>query len=532
MTGAPPIGMSLLAQFTLPDYVVLVVYFVACVLLGTWLGRGQDTLGEYFLAGRKTHWIVACISIIATDWSAISYIGIPGYLYTHDLKLYAGTIITPLAFLFVVRTFLPIFYRLKVFTVYEYLETRFHPLARTITAVLFLFQRGVWLAAAIYIPSLALATFSGIHVTYCIIALGLISAVYTMVGGMKAVIWTDFLQFLIMMGGLLLLIGILLQAFNWDVPGIWAQAGRMIAPDTGTPYNTLVDWRFDLKTEATVWSLLFFYLIYTIGTYGTDQVVVQRYFTMGTFREIATSVLVSGLLNVIVTFFLMSMGLLLAVYYHTHADMAAAITKPDQVLPHFVATVLPAGARGLILAALFAATMSSISSGFNSFATVGVMDLYRRHFKGAQADEAHNLRVARICTIVCGVLATLAALFISTYQTAIVQTLLSLAPKFIGPITGIFLLGALTRRGNLAGVCIGAALGLATSFLVELPIVKENVNWLWTGPLSSLVTFVTGYIASLAAPSAWTGLSETQDRPPADVRVAVPGAAAANSRTT
>jgi SSS family transporter len=490
----------LLAVFTFPDYLVVIIYLVACIVLGSWLGRGQDTLGEYFLAGRKTHWILACISIIATDWSATSFIGVPGYLYTHDLKLYFGQIITPLAFLFVVRTFLPIYFRLNVFTVYEYLEVRFHPTARTVAAVLFLFQRGVWLASAIYIPSLALATFSGVNLWYCIVGLGLISAIYTMIGGMKAVIWTDFMQFLIMMGSLLLLIGILLASFNWDPAAVWAMAGSMIAPDTGTPYSTLIDWRFGLKTEGTVWSLMFFYLIYTLGTYGTDQVVVQRYFTMGTFREIAKSVMVSGFLSVAVTFLLMALGLLLALYYRTRPEMAAAITRPDAVLPHFIATTLPAGVRGLILAALFAATMSSISSGFNSFATVGVMDLYRRYFRGEHHTESHDLWVARILTIASGILATAAALFISTYKTSIVETLLSLASKFIGPITGIFLLGVLTRRGNLAGVLCGATFGLATSFLVDVPAVKANVNWLWTGPLSSLMTFFVGYLASIAIP--------------------------------
>ena len=150
-----------------------------------------------------------------------------------------------------------------------------------------------------------------------------------------------------------------------------------------------------------------------------------------------------------------------------------------------------------MLAALFAATMSSISAGFNSFATVGMMDLYLRVFKKGSVTEKHSLWVARILTIACGVIATGAALFISTYQTPIVETLLSLASKFIGPITGIFLLGALTQRGNIAGVICGAVFGLITAFLVDFPVVKANINWLWTGPLSSLVTFLTGYIVSL-----------------------------------
>ncbi len=495
-------GITLLADLTGPDYLVLIAYILAVVALGTWLGRGQSSLTDYFLAERNTHWIVAAVSIIATDLSAISYMGMPAWLYKKDLKFMFGSIFTPITFLLVIVLFLPIFYRLKVFTVYEYLERRFHPLARTVTALLFLFQRGVWLAAAIYIPSVALGSFSGIPVIGCVVIIGALTTMYTMVGGMKAVIWTDFVQFIVMMGGLVLMIALQLSHFDWHFGDVWNRASTMIAPETGTPHTTWIDWRFNFHTEATIWSLFIFYMVYNLGTYGTDQVVVQRYFTMKTFREQVTAIMSSGFLTIAVVFLLAIQGLLLVVYYADHPEMAATLPggNADSIVPHFVVNVLPAGVRGLIFAAIFSATMSSVSAGLNSFATVGIMDLYRRYFRGGKGDEAHQFFVAKLSTLFCGLLATLVAVWISTLQTTILQTLVGLASKFIGPISGIFLLGVLTRRGNLAGVLAGAVAGLIVAFLVDLDAIERNVNWLWTAPLGSVATFVVGYVVSLIVP--------------------------------
>lgn len=501
-------NISIIAAFTKLDYAVLAVYLIAVVALGIWMGRGQSSLTGYFLANRKAPWIVACFSIIATDFSAISYMGMPAWVYQKDLKYIFGQILTPLTFLLVVLVFVPIYFRLQVFTVYEYLEKRFHPLVRTVTALLFLCYRGLWMASAIYIPSIALSTAAGLNIYACIIAIGLLTTLYTMLGGMRAVLWTDFIQLIIMIGGLFLIIGIQLHAFDWNLPDVWNRVGAINSASTGSPHTTWIDFGFDLKTESTFWSLLFFLMIYNLGSYGTDQVVVQRYFTMKSKRQIVWSVMTAGFLTVPVVFLLGIAGILFVAYYNVHPELAGELSSPDAVLPHFVVNVLPAGLRGLIFAALFAATMSSVSSGLNSFSTVGVMDLYRRYLGGSTLSERHNFFVAKIFTVVCGALATLVAIWISTFETTILQTLVGLASKFIGPIAGIFLLGALTRRTNTIGVLIGATFGLITAFTVDFEIVSKHVNWLWTAPLTSLVTFLTGYLASL--PMGGSGAAATQ----------------------
>jgi SSS family transporter len=492
--------------FTAVDYVVVVAYLATCIALGSWLCRGQSSIGEYFLAGRKAPWILACVSIVATDLSAISYMGVPAWMYTHDLKYSAANLLMPLVMLVVVAVFIPFFHRLQVFTVYQFLETRFHPYARTATAILFLFQRGAWLAGAIYIPSLAVVTATGLPVTprrliICILIVGLSTTLYTVLGGMKAVIWTDFLQFVVMVGGLLLMMGILLSGFGWDVGAVWSRASQMVAPETNTPYTTMIDWSFNFHTEATVWAIVFFFFIYNVGSYGTDQVVAQRYFTMGSFRDIAKSVIGSGFVNLGTVALLAFFGLLLVVYYDSHPELAATVRKSDMILPHFVSNVMPIGVRGLILAAILAATMSSLSGGLNSFSAVGIVDLYRRHGHVDDKSEQHFFVVAKIFTLVAGLAATGVAIWISTRQATILETVASLMSKFIGPITGIFFLGVLTRRAHLWGVLAGALAGLSCSFLVDWQPVKEQVNWMWTAPFSCLTTFAVGYAISLVTPA-------------------------------
>ncbi len=246
--------------------------------------------------------------------------------------------------------------------------------------------------------------------------------------------------------------------------------------------------------------------VYLVGTQGTDQVNVQRYLTVGSFRSMAKSVMGSGFVILSMILLLAWLGLLLVVYYDQHPQLAAEITRPDMIVPHFVAYVLPVGVRGMILAALLAATMSSVDSALNSFATVGIMDLYRRWAR--DLSEAHLLRMGRLFTLVAGVLATLGAVFVSGMQSTVIETVGKLASTFIGPISGMFFLGVLTRRANTFGLLVGAFCGLTTSILVAWTPISQDVNWMWTAPASSAVTFSVGYAVSLLRPEAKPDESE------------------------
>ena len=285
-----------------------------------------------------------------------------------------------------------------------------------------------------------------------------------------------------------------------SLAGTWREASQVVSPETHSPVTTLVDLRMDMSVESTLWVLPVFYLVYIIGVYGTDQIIVQRYFTMKSVREISRSILGAGVLLMLMVFALSYLGVLLVVYYRHHPELAATLEKADNVMPHYIMHALPAGARGLIFAAILAATMSTVSGGLNSLATVGMMDLYRRHMPASSLGEAHCLRVAKGFTLLAGLLLTLTALWIATYQTTILQTVNFLASIFLGPMSAVFLLGVLTRRANVAGVVVGAAAGLTASGVLSLERLQQSINWMWMAPLSCLTTLVVGYLVSLLLP--------------------------------
>lgn len=480
----------------LPDYLVLVAYLFISIFVGTYVSRGKKSFDDYCVADRKIPWWAACVSIVATDLSGISYMGVPAWIYRHDLKYNFGTVLMPLVMLAVVLIFVPVFYRAGVYTIYQYLERRFHHQARTLTAILFLMKGFVHLGGAIYIPSLALTAATGVPLWVCILVVGLATTLYTMKGGMRAVIWTDLTQFIVLVGGLILMILIAMSGLGWDWAGVWHTASHMTAPATGTPYTTMFDWHFDLKTEATVWSLIAFYFIFNMGTYGADQIAVQRYFTVGSFKEVFKSVVGSGFVNIFSVALMAGLGIVLVVYYHAHPALAATLDRPDMILPHFVVHVLPVGTRGVIFAAIFAATMSCVSAGLNSFSTVGAVDLYRRLIAPDASDKQY-LFVAKLLTAISGLLTTALGLMVSFAHTTILETINSLLSIFLGPITAMFFLGVLTRRANLIGLLIGVGSGLLAGGVLQWTPLGNSVNWMWTAPITCAITFVVGYLASL-----------------------------------
>jgi SSS family transporter len=488
--------LALAGTFGIADYLVLLAYLTVSVFIGAYASRGKKSFDDYCVADRRIPWWAACVSIVATDLSGVSYIGVPAWIYHHDLKYNFGIVLMPFVMLAVAIIFVPIFYHAGVYTIYQYLERRFNRRARTMTAALFLMKGFVHLGGAIYTPSLALTLATGVPLWVCILVIGLCTSLYTIKGGMRAVIWTDLIQFIVLFGGLILMICVAMAGLGWDWAGMWRTASHMNAPATGTPYTTMLDWHFNLKTEATVWSLLAFYFVFNMGTYGTDQIAVQRYFTVKNFREVVKSVIGSGFVNVITVALMAGLGLILVVYYHAHPELAKTLTRTDDVMPHFVMNVLPVGTRGIIFAAIFAATMSCVSAGLNSFSTVGAVDLYRELVK-PDATDKHYLFVAKILTGVSGIIVTALGLLVSLSHTTILQTINSLLSIFIGPITAMFFLGVLTRRANIVGLIIGVVTGLLFGGLLQWTSLGNDVNWLWLAPFGCVTTYVVGYLASL-----------------------------------
>ncbi len=480
-------------------WVVIVLYLAAVVILGSLFARGQDNVSEFFLAGRSMGWLAVGISIYATNLSAISYIGTPSWIYREDTRyMFISPSQAPFwalgAFIF-----LSLFYRLNLYTAYEFLERRFHVSIRTATSLLFVIVRGVWVATALFGASFALSVVLNIPFLYSVIAAGVLATLYTTLGGMKAVIWTDVLQFLVLVGGAVAVLVVAVRMFPGGMGEVWDIAmehGKLRVPG----------FQLDPQEKVTWLTIVGGAIIGTVAYFTTDQVILQRALSTKSRRDAILSGVWTAVLSVPLDVLFVAVAIALYAVYATNPALNAAllalsakgIPEPaDALLPHFVATQLhPAGA-GLIVAAIFAATMSSVDSGLNSLTTVCTMDYYRRFFHKPNKTEGHYLRVARWGTVAWGIVATAGAIGVAKLNLqTILQKLGEITGPFSGPMVGIFALGMLTRRANTVGCLSGGAIALVVGLAL-----KPHMAFTWYSTVTVVLTMIMGYGISLL----WSG---------------------------
>jgi SSS family transporter len=473
--------------FSTLDWIVLAIYLIAVILIGGSFYGKHKSAKDYLLAGRRMSWFPIAISIIATDLSAISYMGIPALVYKHDLKYMLGAFMFPLQMGLVIIIFVPLLYRLNIYTAYEYLEHRFNTSTRLLASCLFLGGRGAWLATMTFATSVVLTEITGINTYVAILICGISTTLYTFLGGMEAVVWTDFMQFFVLLGGAVAIAVFILFAYGWDINRVWDVAAA-------TGHTTMFDFSLDPSREYTFWGMLIGLLVYQLSTYGTDQINVQRYFATKNLKQTIWAAAGSAIILLPVLLLLYGIGIGFTAFYHDHAGMRASLTSADRVMPHFTVNVLPAGLRGLVIAGIFAATMSSMSSGINSLATSTIKDLLE---KLSQKIVDRELSWARLISAIWGLTATAGATLMVDLKLTILERFNSIYQFFAGPLVGIFLLGMLTKRASAWPVCAGAIVGFVVTVIVAQ---TTSVHWLWYAPVGCLVTLVVGYLGSLFAP--------------------------------
>lgn len=497
--------------FTWLDATVLVGYLVGIAALGSFLGRGQKDVGDYFLGGRTFHWFPIALSVIATDLSAITYMGSPALAFQHDLRYMLGIFMAPLAVVITVPLVVTVFYRMKIFTIYEYLEHRYGSALRILASSLFLILRGGWLATAIYVPSLALSVVAGFKFEFCILSMGLFASFYATVGGFKGVIWCDVVQFFILVGGVFVAIIVVLMDFGGDVSAVWS-----IAAAQGR--TRVWDFNPSLTAEFAFWSVTLGSLVSYISCAGADQVTVQRYLSARSIGTAIKSAVAQSLIVIPVVVPMFLVGTFLVAYYDKHPEMMQSLlalspNKPveamDRVLPHFVVHALPAGLGGLVVAGIMAATMSSLDAGMNSLANVAVTDYYRRFFHTQNKDEHHYLRVSRAATVFFGATATILAFFVGQLGT-IMEIMGKIQGFLTGPLVAMFLLGVLTKRANGVGVFLGSILGLVVVGYAS----RSGVFWAWYGPVGLVASAILGYALSVL----WSAATGNPDTTAKDTR--------------
>ncbi len=468
------------------DGVIFVVYLAATVAVGSLFFKEQRTIKDYFLAGRSMGSVVVGISVLAALISGISYLGGPAEVYVHGIGLtfvtFSFFIATPVTTLI----FLPFFYQARFYTAYQYLEERFSVQVRVLASSLFIVRVLLWLALAIYAPALALEQVTGLPLWFTIFCTGTLTTFYTTLGGMKAVIWTDVMQFFVLWGGQIIILWVAIS----NVPG--GMGGVIDISRAGGRLAT--SFSFDPTVRITFWAVFLGGAVMNLVQLAADQVSVQRYLSAANLREAKRALWIKLGLLVPVNLIVCLSGLALYAYYHVHGDPIAAkkIVNADQILPYFVVHELPRGLPGLLVAAIFAATMSATSSGLNALTSATLVDFYQRLWNKPNLAETFQLKLARYLTIGYGGVVIFLALIIGR-----LGTLAEASVKGIGlvggPLLGLFLLGMLFKRANVQG----AVLGWFAGVIVLVPVCfATRISFFWYASIGCAATIITGLITS------------------------------------
>lgn len=475
--------------FTGFDYAVLFAYLVATAAFGLWVGRGQASLQAYFLGRRSLPWWAVCFSIVATETSTLTFIGAPTIAFDGDLtflQLGAGYI---LGRVLVTIVLLPGYFRGHIESAYEVLQNHFGPAVRNFSAFLFQANRLLADGVRLYATAVVLAVVTRMSDFWTVLLIALITLVYTYYGGLTAVVWNDVVQLVIYLGGALLAAYILLE----HLPGGWDQV--MQAAESAGKLKA-IDWSFALDRPYTIWGGVIGGASLTFATHGTDQMMVQRYLACRNLRESRLALISSGFLVFLQFFLFLMIGILLYVYYQEF-PLGRELAQRNEIFPIFIVEVLPPGISGLIIAAIFAAAMSTLSSSLNSLSSSFVNDFYRRLLAKGRPDS-HYLRVSRFCTLLWAVAMVLVSQ-LATQWGEVLQAGLTITSIVMGSILGAFLLAHWNPRSSSRGTLRGMILGLA-SLLIIVSFLSSTIAWTWFVLIGTLVTYLGGSLFSLFLP--------------------------------
>lgn len=478
------------------DWAVIALYGVFMLGVGWFYSRRQTTTEEYFLGNRSMGSVVVGISTYATLLSTISYLAMPGEMIKHGPVVLWGLAALPFTYVIVGYLLIPVITRLRITSAYELLEEQLGYRVRLLGVTIFTLTRLVWMALLVYLAARALVTvvdWPQAAVPYVIIAAGLVAVFYTFLGGLRAVIITDVFQFLILMFGAVLTItfvSVKLGGFGWW-PTAWAP---------NWDHQPLFSW--DPRVRVTVVGTLVATLLWWVCTAGSDQVVIQRYLATRNSAAARRSFLVNAIAEGLITVLLGAVGFALLGFYqanpHFLTEGRNLVVDADYLFPHFVANFLPAGVAGLVVAAMFAAAMSSLDSGTNSIVTVLTRDLLPRLRKGRETVR-DELMSARYLVLGIGI----AIVLISSQMGRVPGNIFEVTNKtnglFVGPLFGLFVLALFVPGSNGFGAALGAVYGFLAAVLIaywDVLTGQEGISFQWIILTALLVHVGVGAVLS------------------------------------
>jgi len=478
------------------DLTLLVLYVAGTVAFGLWMGRGQKSASDYLLGGRDLPWQVLLLSIVATETSTVTFLSVPGIAFggglgpgdLRFLQLPLGYLVGRIA---AATLLVPLYFRGTLFTAYDVLRDRSGPNVRTLASALFLITRTLGDGLRLYLTAIVLQVMFGCRIEVAVVAVGAATVVYTVIGGIKAVVWTDAIQFVVYMLGAAIAFMVLGSEIDGGLGAVFSADGMQERLRV-----FVTDW--DLGEPYTLWAGLIGGAVVSIGSHGVDQLIVQRYLCARSQRDAQKALIWSGPVVLAQFAIFLLLGLCLSVFYAQNPP-TEKFEKADRVFADFIVHHMPTGVVGIVLGALFSAAMSTLSSSLSASASALVNDFVLPMTKH-RPDEPFALRAAKVATVVFAGLQILVGVS-GIGGGSIIGQVLAIQSLTLGVILGLFVLALGERRNptaSLLGLCAGLAVTCVIAFVLPIELNDGSVfkiGWPWYGLITCTTTTVVGALA-------------------------------------
>jgi SSS family solute:Na+ symporter len=463
------------------DYLVIAGYLLAITAFGSWFARFQKTTRDYFLTGRSVPWWAICFTIVATETSTLSFIGVPAGAYAGNMTFLQLAVGYVVGRLLVSVLFLPAYFRGELFTSYELLHHRFGPSVKNTAAIIFIVTRTLADGIRLFATALVISVVTHLPVSMTVVVLGAAMIVYTVRGGVSAVIWTDVVQMFVYIAGALVVFAGLLHL----IPGGWRE---VMQTGGSAGHLRLLDFSIDPHRVYTFWAGLIGGVALTLATHGTDQFLVQRLLSAKSSRHAAAGLVLSGVVVFAQFALFLVIGVMLFTYYQ-HTPLPRPLASNDEILPLFIVTALTHGAAGFIVAAIVAA---ALSPSINALAATTVNDFYRKYVR-PDADEHTLMRVSKNATVFWGIAQIAVALAAQYVTKSVLDSGLSVLSLAAGPVLGAFLTGVLGTRVKSRAMLAGMLLGTGA---VAWAWATGACAWTWYAFVGAAVTSLSAWMLS------------------------------------
>ena len=490
--------MDRVADLNLLDYTIFVLYFAILIFMSWKLSKGQNTEVDYYVGGRKMPWWAIGLSTAATQTSAIGFMSVPAYVALKQgggMRLLQGEFALPLAMIFIMIFLIPFFRKLQLISVYEYLEKRFDSSVKYLISAVFLLSRGLATAVGFYMTAIVLSTVFKIPLWITILLIGGITLIYDTIGGIKAVIYSDVLQMIILLMGAILIAGYSI----YEVGGL--NSFKEIVTLKMTDRLQILDFKhlgLGDGVEFSFWPQVIGGFFLLSSYYGCDQTQTQRELSASNLSDTRKSLILNGFFRFPLSLLYVFIGLTIGAYAVEHAhfvDIVNSMGKIDYVVPVFIMNTIPHGLKALIFVAVLAAAMSSLDSALNSLSAATMQDFINPILIKKKKLRISFLSLSKITTVAWGIIITLLTFYVGNISSTVIESIGIVGSAFYGPILAAFILGVAFRKVTAKGVFVGIIAGVFFNLILHFWF--KEIFWLWWNCFGFFVSVFVALFVSI-----------------------------------